>query len=327
MSILGTSAKRHLAGGKVPEDSLGNTSKAVIEMPSNVNAENYYSLEVSSKYRSVSWIKKFLACEAEALAELKGTWTPEGDPTALLVGNYLHSYFESHESHQTFVKDNEWNIFKTKAASKKDKASGAEIHLIPDADGEKKEKVLTDKKTAPFKQADKMIGALEIDPTFQKVYQGEKEVILNGEIDGVPYIGKLDCFDPARAFFLDLKTTQDLHKRYWIQDDDRGHWGSFVEAYNYPLQMAVYQELIRQNYGTRPAPILVAVSKQDPPDKAFVAIPQDDLDEGMQQLMDAQQRIEQVIAGEISPYRCEQCDYCRATKHLGKIISMHELIE
>lgn len=294
-------------------------------MSTDVNAENYYSLDIASKYRSVSWIKKFLACEAEALAELKGTWTPKGDPTPLLVGNYLHSHFESRESHQAFVEDNAWNIFKTKAASKKDKADGAEVRLIPDADGEKKEKVLTDKKTAPFKQADKMIQTLEMDRTFQKVYQGEKEVILKGEIGGVPYIGKLDCFDPARAFFLDLKTTQDLHKKYWITDEKR--WGSFVEAYNYPLQMAVYQELIRQNYGTRPAPILVAVSKQDPPDKAFVAIPQDDLDEGMQQLMDAQQRIEQVIAGEISPYRCEQCDYCRSTKHLGQIISMNDLIE
>lgn len=262
---------------------------------------NYYSREANKHYMSVTVFKRFLACEAEALAELKGIWVPERDPTALLAGNYLHSYFESPAAHQSFI-DAHPEMFSTRGSTK----------------GQLK---------APYKVAESMIHALKDDPSFQAAYQGNKEEILTGEINGVKFMGKLDCFDPGRAFFLDLKTTQDLHKRYWIQDDDRGHWGSFVEAYNYPLQMAVYQELIRQNYGTRPAPILVAVSKQDPPDKAFVAIPQDNLDEAMEQLLAAQPRVEQIIAGEVKPRRCEQCDYCRSTKHLGQIISMNELIE
>lgn len=248
---------------------------------------------------SATVFKRFLECEAEALAELKGVWAPERDPTALLAGNYLHSYFESAEAHQCFI-DAHPEMFSTRGSTK----------------GQLK---------TPYKVAESMIQTLKDDPSFQTAYQGNKEEILTGEIDGVKWMGKLDCFDPQRAFFLDLKTTQDLHKKYWITDERR--WGSFVEAYNYPLQMAVYQELIRQNYGTRPAPILVAVSKQEPPDKAFVAIPQDNLDEAMQQLLDTQPRIEQIIAGETKPYRCEQCDYCRETKRLGKIISMNELID
>jgi hypothetical protein len=248
---------------------------------------------------SATVFKRFLSCEAEALAELKGIWVPERDPTALLAGNYLHSYFESTEAHQSFI-DAHPEMFSTRGSTK----------------GQLK---------TPYKVAESMIQTLKDDPSFQAAYQGNKEEILTGEINGVKWMGKLDCFDPARAFFLDLKTTQDLHKKYWITDEKR--WGSFVEAYNYPLQMAVYQELIRQNYGTRPAPILVAVSKQEPPDKAFVAIPQDNLDEAMEQLLAAQSRVEQIIAGEVKPHRCEQCDYCRSTKHLGQIISMNDLIE
>ena len=260
---------------------------------------NYYSQEANEHYMSVTVFKRFLACEAEALAELKGIWVPERDPTALLAGNYLHSYFESPEAHQSFI-DAHPEMFSTRGSTK----------------GQLK---------TPYKVAESMIQALKDDPSFQAVYQGNKEEILTGEIDGVKWMGRLDCFDPARAFFLDLKTTQDLHKKYWITDENR--WGSFVEEYNYPLQMAVYQELIRQNYGTRPAPILVAVSKQDPPDKAFVAIPQDNLDDAMDQLLAAQPRVERIVAGEVKQHRCEQCDYCRSTKHLGQIISMNDLIE
>ena len=248
---------------------------------------------------SVTVFKRFLVCEAEALAELKGTWIPQRDPTALLAGNYLHSYFESPEAHQSFI-DAHPEMFSTRGSTK----------------GQLK---------APYKVAESMIQALKDEPSFQAAYQGNKEEILTGKINGVKWMGKLDCFDPTRVFFLDLKTTQDLHKKYWITDEK--HWGSFVEAYNYPLQMAVYQELIRQNYGTRPVPILVAVSKQEPPDKAFVEIPQDKLDEAMDQLLAAQPRVERIIAGEAKPNRCEQCDYCRATKHMGQIISMNDLIE
>ena len=57
--------------------------------------ENYYSQEADLAYMSVSQYKKFLECETAALAKLKGEWTPESDPKALLVGNYVHSYFES----------------------------------------------------------------------------------------------------------------------------------------------------------------------------------------------------------------------------------------
>ncbi|WP_187337344.1 PD-(D/E)XK nuclease-like domain-containing protein, partial [Lactiplantibacillus plantarum] len=44
----------------------------------------------------------FLACEAEALAELTGKWQPVRDAKALVVGNWLHSYFESKQAHEKF---------------------------------------------------------------------------------------------------------------------------------------------------------------------------------------------------------------------------------
>jgi hypothetical protein len=259
---------------------------------------NYYNKEANQHFQSASMFKEFLSCEARAMAMLAG-WEPANkDPTALLAGNYVHSYFESKSAHEQFIQDNP--VMFTKTGSLK----------------------------AAYKTAQTMIDALKDDKHFIEAYMpGEKEMILTGDIGGTQWMGKLDSYIPGQSFFMDIKTTQDIHKRFWVPDGRHGHWGSFVEAYNYPLQMAVYQELIFQAYGVRPEPIIVAVTKQEPPDKAFIAIPQEYLDTAMSQLLEAQDRIEAVRSGQIPPRRCEQCDYCRATKHLGQIISMHELIE
>ncbi|MGH2183088.1 PD-(D/E)XK nuclease-like domain-containing protein, partial [Enterococcus faecalis] len=57
-----------------------------------------------------------LDCEAAALAKLKGEWTPENDPKELLVGNDVHSYFESPENHEAFKKENKSKMFSSRKA-------------------------------------------------------------------------------------------------------------------------------------------------------------------------------------------------------------------
>ena len=53
----------------------------------DLNKKNYYSNEADWQYMSVSQFKTFQECEAATLAKLKEEWSPESDPTALLVGN------------------------------------------------------------------------------------------------------------------------------------------------------------------------------------------------------------------------------------------------
>ena len=112
---------------------------------------NYYSDEANDEYISVSQFKDFIKCEWNALAKLAGE--PEEDKTALLVGNYVHSYFESPEEHDRFKKENESVIFKKNGTM-----------------------------YAPFEQAQAMVERLEQDDFFKFVYQGEKEVIVTGEL-------------------------------------------------------------------------------------------------------------------------------------------------
>ncbi|MDE7507093.1 PD-(D/E)XK nuclease-like domain-containing protein, partial [Streptococcus agalactiae] len=80
--------------------------------------KDYYSNESSIKYWSISQYKRFRECEARALAELRGDWTDTRDNTALLVGNYVHSYFEGEEAHEEFKKMNGSEMISSRGATK-----------------------------------------------------------------------------------------------------------------------------------------------------------------------------------------------------------------
>lgn len=263
-----------------------------------LTADNYYDVETDWQYLSPTVFKRYLGCEAEALAEMKGEWDPDRDLTPLLVGNYLHSYFESAEAHKSFIE-----AHKDKMLSKK-----APHGLL---------------KT--YKVADEMITALDDDEKFNELYQGDKEQIVTGKIEDVPWKGKIDCLNVDRGYFVDLKTTQELHKRFW--DNKTRSYVSFVTAYNYQLQMAVYQALIEQTYGVKCTPIIIAVTKQDPPDKAALSIPPEQLSYTLQDVKNEQQHVLDVMNGVVKPERCEQCDYCRSTKELGRVISINDLVD
>ena len=116
--------------------------------------ENYYSHDTSWKYMSVSLFKDFLNCEAQALAKLKEEWQPVSDPTALLLGNYVHSYFESKEAHDKFLEQNKKSLFKYGNPEK----------------GIKKD----------FVKGDEMIKVLDEDEAFKNIYMpGDKEAIVS----------------------------------------------------------------------------------------------------------------------------------------------------
>lgn len=274
-------------------------------MPIKLTQENYYSVETDWDYMSFSRFKDFLKCEAAALAQLKGERTPKHDETPLLVGNYVHSYFESPEAHQQFVK-----AHKSKMISSRGKTAGS---LKKD-----------------YKSADTMIKALEDDELFNYVYRpGEdgKEVIVTGELGGHLWKGKIDSLNLADGYFCDLKTVDDIHKKHWLNDERT--WGTFIEDRGYYMQLAIYRELIKQTFGQECAPYMFAVSKQEIPDKMAIDFV-DEADEirlqsALQDVLDHQDRIWSVMAGKVDPISCGKCEYCRARKALDSFVHASEI--
>ena len=275
-----------------------STSKTSSTTSETLTPANYYDRWTDQSFMSATWFKKFLACEAEALAELTGKWQPVRDAKALVVGNWLHSYFESKQAHEKFKDEHPESISKrgpTKGQLKSD-----------------------------FKVANAMIQSLTNDHDFNLLYQGDKEVIVTGEIGGYPWKGKIDCLNLKQGYFVDLKTTADIYKVYWNPETREKE--SFVYAYNYPLQMAVYQELIKQQFGVTCKPYIVAVSKQDPPDKQAIDLPEYRLTNAMNQVLESQQHLQDIIKGEADPIQCGHCAYCRSTKKLESVVSADDLL-
>lgn len=242
-----------------------------------------------------------LVCPAEEIAELTGEWNPKvDDPNyrdeALLMGNYLHSYFESPEAHQAFIHEHP-EIMNSRAKT-------------------------PTLKSAYKKICDPMIEALASDNSFEQLYQGGKEQIVSGELFGHAWKGKIDCLNLEHGYFVDLKTTQDLHKRFWCDD----HWGSFVEAYNYPLQMWVYKQLIKQTFGVDCQPFIVAVTKNAVPDKQIIQIEDYHMQDAQLQLEDNIEPITKMLNGEIKATHCGVCSYCRKFKELSSVIGSDDLI-
>ncbi|HGK8386529.1 TPA: PD-(D/E)XK nuclease-like domain-containing protein, partial [Streptococcus pyogenes] len=132
--------------------------------------KDYYSRESAIRYWSISQYKRFRECEARALAELRGDWTDTRDNTALLVGNYVHSYFESKEAHEEFKAQNGSEMISTRGTTK----------------GQLKKDYLV---------AEQMIEALKNDYQFMKYYQGKKEVAITGFLGQVEFKGKIDCLN------------------------------------------------------------------------------------------------------------------------------------
>lgn len=257
---------------------------------------NYYGNKSAWHYMSVSQYKDFMKCEAAALAKLKGDWEPITDPKALLVGNYVHSYFESDEVHEDFKEQHNDQMF----------SSRKPYGLLKD-----------------FQIAEQMIERLEQEEMFKSLYIGEKETIVTGELFGVDWKGKIDCLNLSDGYFVDIKTTKDMHEKKF--NEQYGQRVTFIENFGYVLQMAVYCELLKQQYGSDFVPLIAAVSKQTPSEARIITIDQDKMAFEMVMLRDNLEHVQNVKMGEAEPHACGTCEYCRGSRRITEFTSMNDL--
>ncbi|HAM79571.1 MAG TPA: hypothetical protein DCO80_02020 [Ornithinibacillus sp.] len=243
---------------------------------------------------SVSLFKNFVECEAATMAYLNRDWEKVQTPS-MLVGSYTHAAFESDEAFQQFTDENNSVIFKARGG-----------------------------KYADFEQADLMIETIKNDELAMFALAGEKEQIFTAELFGVPWKIKVDSINHDEAIFGDLKTTQNLYSRYWSEKYDG--WVSFVENWDYVLQMAIYRKVIEANTGKLYTPYIVAVTKEKPPNKAIIHFDESRFDFEYEYTEMKLPRIVEVKNGNADPVRCEKCDYCRATKQLKNTIEVGNLI-
>ena len=226
-------------------------------------------------YLSYSRFSKFLDCEAAAFADYKT------EPTvAFLVGSYVDAYFS-----------NEMPEFQA-----------AHPEMYNSRTGELKK---------DFIKADEIIARIEQDPLLVHYMSGEKQTIMTGEIEGVPFKIKMDSYLENEAI-VDLKIMKDFNK---VWSTAYKAYINFVEAYDYDIELAIFQEIVRQKTGGKILPCyLVCATKENPPDIGLFEVPQETLDKALQTVKNNLPRYLQISQGKVAPLRCEKCAYCRSSK-------------
>lgn len=241
---------------------------------------NYHTTQANKDYWSVSLFKAFDKCEACGLAMVRGEYEQE-KTTSLMVGSYVDAYVA--DEYMEFVE--------------------AHPEIFNSRTGELK---------ADYRKADELIRTIENQPLMVDYLTGQKQVIMSAELFDVPWKIKIDVHGGNRI--VDLKVVKDFEPMY-KEGFGRVSW---VEYWGYDIQGAVYQR-IEQLYSGRTEPLpfyLVAVTKEKIPNFDVIQIPQHILDTALKVVESKIDRFDLIKNGDISPVRCEKCDYCKLTKRL-----------
>lgn len=264
--------------------------------------DNYYTPEADRLYCSASQFKEFIGCpampgcEARAMAKIRGEYEHE-ITNALLIGSILDALWENDDP--TYIAERFPECVSTRGATK----------------GQIK---------SEFQSAIVMYKRTLKEKEFCKFMAGEKQVIMTGEIEGLPFKIKIDSFHPGVAG-VDLKSTRTLDRDFRIYIPDSGEKLTWYQAFGYDIQLAIYREIVRQNTGDILPWYLAAVDKEKHPVCDVIHLLPNMLDKALDHVKRNCKKIIMLKSGEIEPIRCEHtsCDYCRDT-HKCQIISNEE---
>lgn len=266
-----------------------------------LTADNYYSNEADNFYMSVSQYKVWNKCNAlgyakycsDEYAKLEESGVIVRDKTALILGNFVGTKWESEEAHEQFKLEHP-EIISTRGASK----------------GQLK---------SDYKLGELMYERTFNDNLFKQSMTGEHEVIITFNMFGVMWKCRLDVLNIKDKRIVDLKTTKDFKESYGVVHGQSGYY-PFYEIWNYPLQLAVYQKAGLIEYGITFDMFISAVTKQKIPDFDVIDFDKYEWDERFKFELDHVEanlpHIMDVKAGKEMPERCEECEYCIATKNL-----------
>lgn len=330
----------------------------------NLTHENYYCPEANKVYMSKSQFGNWQECEAATLAELAGEYTPEKSTALLVGGYIDASLDSPEELEKFKTEHPEmFNVKLEELPDTRQRVSGLDSELLTKTGNWKSGKLTEARERFPecfnrvvslksdFAQAEDIVARCLSDRLFclltgnapETKDHVQRQFILVGQIAGVPFRGKVDYLldeeacriimaefpDTVHALggpftegaIVDLKSTKDFEQMW-----DETAWTrvSWIDAWNYPMQGGVYQELLRQMTGKTLPFVIVAATKEKTTDIGAFYIPQGEMDAALRVVEDAAPVYQDIKQGKVKPMRCENCAYCRRTKKLTGIRNYKE---
>ena len=249
--------------------------------------QNYFSQEAEQYYTGSTQIKNFLHCETETLAKINGEWVEETSD-ALLASSYIDEYFSG-------------TLEQFKSEHPKMFTRNGELY-------------------AKYTHLDDVIAQAENDPKFLKYIQGKSQVIMTGKISGVPVKIKIDSLHEDKCI-VDLKAIRDLEL---IWNPTLGCKQNFIDFYDYILQAALYQEIVRQNTGKKLPFIIAVLTKEKISERALLNIPQEMMDEKLAFLEEYLPHVKELKEGKIQATECGKCNYYKSKAKVTDIYNYNE---
>ncbi len=257
-----------------------------------LSQDNYYTQKANEHYASIHSFINYIGtpyitgCSARVIHELE---EPSEPNDAMLIGSYVDSYYEGTLDE---FKANTPQLFKKDGS------------LL-----------------ATFAICNTMIERAENDKLFKTYMTGKKQMILTGNFADIDWKIKIDNAILNKAgdiiAFTDMKTCRDIHSKI------NGY--SFIEAFGYDFQLALYQEILRQNIDKRVPAYINAISKEKVPETAVIFVEDNRLDECLEIITNHSKDFKELLERKIEPQKCGICDYCKATRVNTKVLNYLEL--
>ena len=250
---------------------------------SEITHENYFSKEMDLEYMSVSQYKEFAKCSSKAFAVLNSE--------------------TSAEEKQAFL---EGHLFETIIAGDIDLFMMQHPELVASRGATKGELKANFKKVVLA--ANKIKNQQFIMDIVNKC---EKQVIMTGIINGIKVKCCADLLDKETGNIYDLKCMANFNDTW---DKENKCYMPWYYYYGYVLQMAVYQEIARQNYGKLFNTHLIAATKEDEPDMDAIQFDNSLLEIELKEFSNNIVYYDKIKKGLEPVKACNTCDYCKAHK-------------
>lgn len=253
----------------------------------NLNLDNYYSVEANKEYMSVSQFKNFKLCEAKAMYDLENDFQ---------------------EKKQSFL---EGQLFEALVTGDKDLFMAKHSEEIISKTGKTAGQL-----KANFKKVFSAAEKFNQQDFFKNIVNKcEKQVILTGEIEGVKVKCALDLFDKDTNSIYDIKCMGNFDDQ-WNKSEKK--YVPWYYNWGYVLQLAVYREIVKQNFGEPKEIGLLAATKEEIPDIAAKSFSFDLLDIELEEFKNNIKRYDNIKKGIETPVACSECDYCKKLKIIEK---------
>ncbi len=130
------------------------------------------------------------------------------------------------------------------------------------------------------------------------VRRSKKQVILTGELNGMPMRVMMDLVDRDGSIY-DLKAMRSFLPIYDTAREEYLDWWAY---WNYPIQLYIYREIARQNGLAVPRVGLIAASKADC-DVQAIALGDEIMQAAAADTAYTMQRMAQILAGQRRAHR------------------------